>query len=220
MKLHDIMKSEKAREGLCGLGGLAVGLGIGYGARGALEGFLTRLKGILKREKNPKKVDIPEEHLEHIPPHLADEETVQKVVDLFDYEKEKLDDKEKYNDIIAKTDYNGIDYDLTLEDDELDPIDDNDAISEKPDDYDPYPISADEYGREEGFDQVEAHFYDGDETFTDEKDEKMDEWRDIVGFDAADNFAINPDVNNFFVRNERLKQDIEIIRVKGRFDES
>ena len=208
-----------------------VGVGIGYGCRGPLERLLTRLKGIGKGRK--EKVSIPSELRDDVPPE-ADEETVKKVVKLFDYEKEQNDFKQIYKDISDSAGYTGdaiADEGMSLP--EFDPGEEDDGDDILVEDYrreetllnngpeddtpEPYEIGPEEYGREDGYEMTDAHFYDGDEVFTDERDEEMEDWQNIVGHDAADNFAMNPDVNNFYVRNERLKQDIEIVRVKGRF---
>lgn len=212
--MKDIFKLKK--EYVFAIGGVAIGFVTGFTGKEPIMQLMSKLREKLKRRE---RVAIPEEHLDHIPPE-ADDETVKKVVELFDYEKENKDiEQNYYKTVLEKEEYSLPEFDEEEPDEVPDELEYPDDIPDEPDDS-PYQITSEEYGMEEGYDQTEAHFYDRDEVFTDERDERMDDWTDIVGKDAADQFVMNPNINNFFVRNERLKKDIEIIRVKGGFDET
>ena len=83
----------------------------------------------------------------------------------------------------------------------------------------PYVIHEDEYmsNDEDSQPQMTATYYEGDDIMADENDTPIYNWRDIIG---TLHFGHGSrDANTFYVRNERMKHDYEIIRDGGKFAE-
>lgn len=75
----------------------------------------------------------------------------------------------------------------------------------------PQIISPDEFGEQDGYDEISLTYY-ADKTLTDDRDHPMDEdeIEETVGRDSLKHFGeYEPD--SVFVRNDRLKADYEIL---------
>lgn len=75
----------------------------------------------------------------------------------------------------------------------------------------PRVISPDEFGDQDGYDEISLTYY-SDGTVTDDADRPMseDEIRETVGKDSLNHFGEYED-DSVFVRNDRLKADYEIL---------
>lgn len=75
----------------------------------------------------------------------------------------------------------------------------------------PYVISPDDFGTQDGYDEISLTYY-ADGTVTDDSDHAMsdDEIEETIGKDSLNHFGdYEPD--SVFVRNDRLKADYEIL---------
>ena len=82
---------------------------------------------------------------------------------------------------------------------------------------DPYVIHKDEFWREEmGYSQTTLTYYEGDDILVDQEDVPVYGFRTIVGELKFGHGS--QDQNVFFVRNDTLKAEYEIIRDRGRYE--
>lgn len=78
----------------------------------------------------------------------------------------------------------------------------------------PYVISPAEFGGLDGYDIRTLKYYTDDDTLTDDDDNIVDE--EIIGSSSLSSFGDYED-DVVYVRNERLKQDFEILKEYGRY---
>lgn len=78
----------------------------------------------------------------------------------------------------------------------------------------PYVISPAEFGGLDGYDIRTLKYYEDDDTLTDDDDNIVDE--EIIGSSSLSSFGDYED-DVVYVRNERLKQDFEILKEYGRY---
>lgn len=86
----------------------------------------------------------------------------------------------------------------------------------------PYVISEGEWmERENGYEQAQLTYYEGDNTLTDDKDGIIEDIDEYIGEANLNKFGKNfaPDPNVLFVRNERLEMDFEVLRDPDTFTE-
>lgn len=79
-------------------------------------------------------------------------------------------------------------------------------------DYKPYIVSYMEFGQEDGYEVVNATFW-ADQILTDDNNDIVEDVEAFVGFDSLSHFGENEDdPDSVYVRNTRLRLDIEICR--------
>lgn len=87
----------------------------------------------------------------------------------------------------------------------------------------PYIIHVDEYGElnaDEGYNTVCLTLYEDDNVLADERDEVIDNVDELVGLDNLQKFGHGTDnFDALLIRNELLKEDIEILKAKGSYGE-
>ena len=81
----------------------------------------------------------------------------------------------------------------------------------------PYVISPDEYGEYQDYELINLVFY-ADGVLTDDMDEPIDDFDDIVGENFMDHYGEYED-DTVFVRNDRLMADYEIQRDERNYSE-
>lgn len=83
----------------------------------------------------------------------------------------------------------------------------------------PYILSADEfYSNESGYDQASLTYFEGDDVLIDERQVPVPDVVKLVGEDALGRFGWrSKDKNLVFVRNEKLKMELEIARSDGTY---
>lgn len=117
---------------------------------------------------------------------------------------EKVTDLKRYRETIVEngyTDYANI-------------IDDGDDHL-KPE---PYVIAPEEFNEIESYESYEYTYYDGDNTLTDDNNWPIQDVDNTVGADFMTHFG-EYEEDSVFIRNDRLKADIQILRDPRRYDE-
>jgi hypothetical protein len=85
-------------------------------------------------------------------------------------------------------------------------------------DKEPYSISFEEFNDGEvGYPQSTLTYYTVDEVLTDEDDDPIDTVNTLVGVKNLGLFGTTPDPNAIYIRNEKLGNDFEIVRVQASY---
>lgn len=118
---------------------------------------------------------------------------------------QKSIDIKQHEEILQQNGYTNYSKPGDVDDDEE--YDDNPAL-----DYKPYIVSYLEFGQEEGYEVVNATFW-ADQILTDDANDIVEDVEQFVGFDALSHFGEDEnDPDSVYVRNPRLRLDIEICR--------
>lgn len=85
----------------------------------------------------------------------------------------------------------------------------------------PYIISEDDYNnRYPDFQKISYQYYEKDDVVTDERDEVVIDWEDIIGEQALVNFGkLCDDEDLVYVRNLSMECDFEILRIHSSYQE-
>ena len=85
----------------------------------------------------------------------------------------------------------------------------------------PYILSKEEFFQDElEHEQNTLTYYEGDEVLADDRDDILDDVDMMVGLDNLQRFGYGSGDNNIvYIRNEKLMQDFEVIRSKGKYSE-
>lgn len=91
----------------------------------------------------------------------------------------------------------------------------SEELNERDLNADPYEINMDSFVNEyASFDKVTITYYSGDDTFANENEEIMDDYKDVLGEEFVEGLkdSTNLDPNNVrYIRNERLAIDYEVL---------
>lgn len=92
-------------------------------------------------------------------------------------------------------------------------IDDDEEYNGDPSlDYKPYIVSYIDFGQEEGYEVVNATYW-ADQVLTDDNTDLVEDVEQFVGFESLSHFGEDEnDPDSVYVRNPRLRLDIEICR--------
>lgn len=82
----------------------------------------------------------------------------------------------------------------------------------------PYVIAPEEFNEIESYDSYEYTYYDGDNTLTDDNNWPIQDVDNTVGDDFMTHFGEYED-DSVFIRNDRLRADIQILRDPRRYSE-
>lgn len=162
-----------------------------------------------------KKETVKEETVNEVIPEVAEpKETEAKDILRTDKDKQEVEESEK---IIQRFNYAKISTPERTKNEA--PILNDESYSK-----DPYEIDGREFGTQEMYGMVTLYFYDDGELLT-EKYELLndDDVENYIGSKLLEKFAAlrdsDPELDSFYVRNDRLKTDYEIIVESGRYEE-
>lgn len=113
-------------------------------------------------------------------------------------------------------------FDEAAEEDDPEDVGEEDQNMSPRDPDNPYVISEGEWmERENGYEQAQLTYYEGDNTLTDDKDGIIEDIDEYIGESNLNKFGKNfaPDPNVLFIRNERLEMDFEVLRDPDTFTE-
>lgn len=139
-------------------------------------------------------------------------------------EPQSVSEKSDENDVSDKPEVESqnVSEDSDDEDDELDNVDYSKLysciINHSPEiKFDkPFVIPPSEFGMEDDYDEISLTYY-ADKILADENDEIVEDVEGLVGFESLSHFGEYED-DSVFVRNDRLKCDIEILLDVDRYD--
>jgi hypothetical protein len=83
----------------------------------------------------------------------------------------------------------------------------------------PYIIHKEEYNSTpEGYERHTLTYFEGDDVLSDERDKVMEDQDEVIGLGNLSKFGIGSgDPNIVYIRNEKLKVDIELVHSDGRY---
>lgn len=178
---------------------------LGAAVGGGLSWFVSHKK--YKDRMDEEIASMKKERAKH-KPSTDEPEKTHGTVDSSEDEQKKAEDIKLFTKVLDESGYTA--YSKAVKDASKD-IEAN-VYSEDDDDSkdEPYVISPDEFSMFSDYDTETLTFYEEDEVLADERDEKIVNVESIVG-DALNHFGEYED-DVVYVRNERLKIDIEISR--------
>lgn len=91
-------------------------------------------------------------------------------------------------------------------------IDDDEPDADDSNDYKPYIINSIDFGQKDGFETISAMYF-ADQILVDDDYDIVDDVESFVGFESLGHFGDDEDdPDSVYVRNPRLRLDIEILR--------